>query len=401
MKRKFLFAILFIVIAGLIFGGGYWYGQNSRPAIERVTGLQNLEQNKVPAVDFSLFWDAWVRVQEKFVNRGQFNYQKMVYGAIAGMLSALNDPYTVFMTPEENKDFSQSLQGNLEGIGAEVGMRKGMVTVISPLADSPAMRAGLKAGDKILKVGDKITAGLSIDEAVSLIRGPKGTEVLLIIARDGWSETKEFKITRAVINIPIVKLEMKPIGDKTVAYLALYHFTDNATAEFQKAAQQILTSKAEGIILDLRNNPGGYLESAVDIASWFLPQDQMVVSEDYGNGKKIEHKSSGINKLASYQVVVLINQGSASASEILAGALRDNKKVKLVGEKSFGKGSVQELQQLAGGTSLKITVAKWLTPSGHSIMDDGLEPDVKVEITLSDVENSRDPQLDKALELLK
>lgn len=401
MKKKIIYSIVALALIAASFSGGYWSGQNSRPAIEKVTGLQNLEQNKVPAVDFSLFWDAWVRVQEKFVNRRQLDYQKMVYGAIAGMLSALDDPYTVFMTPEENKDFSQSLQGNLEGIGAEVGMRQGAVTVISPLADSPARRAGLKAGDKILKVDDKITAGLSIDEAVSLIRGPKGTEVLLTIARDGWPETKEFKITRAVINIPIVKLEMKPSGDKTVAYLALYHFTDNATAEFQKSAQEILTSKAESIVLDLRNNPGGYLESAVDIAGWFLPQDQMVVTEDYGNGGKIEHKSSGINKLAAYPLVVLINQGSASASEILAGALRDNKKVKLVGEKSFGKGSVQELEQLAGGTSLKITVAKWLTPAGHSIMEDGLEPDVKVELTNVDYDEGRDPQLDKALELLK
>ncbi|MBU2037236.1 S41 family peptidase [Patescibacteria group bacterium] len=399
--KKILYLIIGLILIAASFSGGYWYGQNNRPAIERVIGLQNLEQNKVSAVDFDIFWDTWVRVQEKFVNRAKLDYQKMVYGAIAGMLSSLEDPYTIFMTPEENKDFSQSLQGNLEGIGAEVGMRKGMVTVISPLAESPAMKAGLKAGDKILKVGEKITAGLTIDEAVNLIRGPKGTEVLLTIARDGWSETKEFKIIRAVINIPVVKLEMKPVGEKDIAYLALYHFTDNSYLEFQKAAQEILTSKASGIILDLRNNPGGYLESAVDIASWFLTSDQVVVTEDYGNGKKKEHKSRGINKLGSYPAVILINQGSASASEILAGALRDNKRNKLVGEKSFGKGSVQELEQMPGGTSLKITVAKWLTPSGHSIMDDGLEPDVNVDFTVEDFNNGLDPQLDKALELLK
>jgi carboxyl-terminal processing protease len=224
---------------------------------------------------------------------------------------------------------------------------------------------------------------------------------VLTILRDGWTETKEFKITRDVINIPIVKLEIKSVENKKIAYLALYHFTDNSTTEFSNAVQQILTSGAEGIVLDLRNNPGGYLESSVEIASWFLDKDQLVVAEDYGNGKKIEHKSSGINKLNGYPVAVLINQGSASASEILAGALRDNKGIKLIGEKSFGKGSVQELEQLSSGTSLKITVAKWLTPSGHSIMDDGLEPDVKVEITNDDVDNGRDPQLDRALELLK
>ncbi len=349
--KKIVYSIIILVLIAGSFGGGYWYGKDSRPAIEKVTGLQNLDQGKSLAVDFNLFWDAWVRVQEKFVNRSDLDYQKMVYGAISGMLNSLEDPYTVFMTPEENKDFSRALQGNLEGIGAEVGMRKEVITIISPLADSPAMKAGLKAGDKVLKVDDKVTAGMTVDEAVSLIRGPKGTQVALTIARDGWTETKEFKIIRDVINIPIVKLEMKLIGDKKVACLTLYHFTDNSMVEFQKAAQQILTSDAKGIVLDLRNNPGGYLESAVEIASWFLPQGQVVVVEDYGNGKKIEHQSNGINKLGSYQVVILMNQGSASASEILAGALRDNKKIKLVGEKSFGKGSVQELEQLASGTA--------------------------------------------------
>src|SRR3989338_5058901 len=194
---------------------------------------------------------------------------------------------------------------------------------------------------------------------------------------------------------------MKQAANKPVAYVALYQFTDNSAAEFQKAVQQILTSGAKGIVLDLRNNPGGYLESAVEIASWFLPNNHLVVTEDYGNGKKNEHYSIGGNKLGSYPVVVLMNQGSASASEILAGALRDDMGVKLVGERSFGKGSVQELEQMTSGTSIKVTVAKWLTPSGHSIMDSGLEPDVKVDIQQSDVDNGKDLQLDKALEMLK
>jgi len=399
--KKILYSIVIIALVAGGFGGGFWYGQNNRPAIEKVAGLQNLEQGKSPDVDFNLFWDAWVRVQDKFVNRSKIDYQKMVYGAISGMVSSLGDPYTVFMPPEENKDFSRAMQGNLEGIGAEVGMRKNIVTIISPLTDSPAMKAGLKAGDKILKINDKITDGMTIDEAVGQIRGPKGTQVTLTITRDGWTDAKEIKIIRAVINIPIVKLEMKKVGDKTVAYLALYHFTENSAAEFKKAVQQILTSDAKGIILDLRNNPGGYLESSVEIAGWFLPEGQMVVWEDYGDGKKIEHRSAGTNKLGLYPVVILMNQGSASAAEILAGALRDNKKFKLVGEKSFGKGSVQELEQMGKGTSLKITVAKWFTPSGHSIMDDGLEPDVKSENTADDFNNGKDPQLDKALELLK
>ncbi|MBU1102767.1 S41 family peptidase, partial [Patescibacteria group bacterium] len=334
-------------------------------------------------------------------NREDLNYQNMIYGAISGMLNSLGDPYTVFMTPKENEDFSQSLQGNFEGIGAEIGIRKDILTVISPLENSPAKRAGLMAGDKILKIDEKITTDLGIEEAVSLIKGPKGTQVRLTVLRDDWAMPQEIKITRDVINIPIAKFEEKEAGGKKIAYLALYHFTENSVSEFEKAAQKILTSDAKGIVLDLRDNPGGYLESAIEIASWFLSEDALVVTEDYGNGKKIEHRADGVEKLSSYPLVVLINGGSASASEILAGALRDDAKIKLVGEKSFGKGSVQQMEDMRGGTSIKITVAKWLTPSGHSIMDEGLEPDVKVEFTKEDVDNNRDPQLDKALELLK
>ncbi len=400
MKKAIYPIIILILIAGG-FGGGYWYGKNSQPSIEKVTGIQNLQQGQPPSVDFSLFWDAWAKVQEKFVNRQELDYQKMVYGAIAGMLSGLDDPYTVFMTPQENKDFSQSLQGNFEGIGAELGLRGGVLTVIAPLDNTPAKKAGLMAGDKILKIDDKITSDISVEEAVTLIRGPKGTEVSLMIIRNGWDAAQEFKIKRDTIDVPIVKLETKEINNKKIAHLSLAQFTENSAPEFAKKAQEILTADIRGIILDLRGNPGGYVGSAVDIASWFLPEGSVVVIEDFGDGKNNEYKSDGINKLGDYQVVVLIDQGSASASEILAGALRDNKQIKLVGQKSFGKGSVQQVEQLAGGTSLKVTVAKWLTPSGHSIMDSGLEPDVKVEYTKEDAEADRDPQLDKALELFR
>lgn len=399
--KKILGSILVVVLVVSIFGGGFWFGKNSKPSIEKVTGIQNLEPGKTGVVDFALFWDVWTKVQEEFVNRSKLDYQKMAYGAISGMLGALDDPYTVFFPPEENKAFSQSMQGNLEGIGAEIGNRKGIITIVAPLKDSPAMKVGLKSGDKIYKINDKMAEGLSVEEAVTLIRGPKGTEVALTVLREGWTEFKEFKITRAVINVPIVKLEMKQVGDKKIAHLALYQFTDNSVAEFERAVQEILSSDAKGLVLDLRGNPGGYLESAVEMASWFLPSGQVVVSEDFGNGKKEEHKSFGINKLGSFPTVVLIDQGSASASEILAGALRDNLKIQLVGEKSFGKGSVQKLESMGSGTALKVTVAKWLTPSGHSIAEQGLEPDVKIGYTAADAEDGLDPQLDKALELLR
>jgi len=393
-------SVLFLLATG--FGAGFWYGQNSRSSVEKVTGLQNLEEGKPASVDFSLFWDAWSQLQEKFVNRGSLDYQKLVYGAISGMLGATGDPYTIFMTPTESEEFSQSLQGNLEGIGAEMGIRKNQLTVISPLENSPAKNAGIKAGDKILKVDDEFTAGMTLDEAVNKIRGPQGTEVRLTVARDGWEETKEFKITRAVIDIPIVRLEMKDAGGgKTVAYVSLYHFTENSPAEFEKAAREILTSGASGIILDLRGNPGGYIDAAVAIADWFLPKSSLVVVEDSGNGQKKENRTSGNAKLSPYETVVLIDGGSASASEILAGALRDNRGIKLVGEKSFGKGSVQQLEEMRGGGSLKITIARWLTPSGQSLMDEGLEPDVKVELTSENLDNGIDPPLEKALELFK
>lgn len=400
--KKILYSIIVLVLAVGIFAAGWHFGENSRPSIEKVTGIQNLEIGKSSVVDFSLFWDAWVKVQEQFVGRDRLDYQKMSYGAISGMLASLDDPYTVFLTPEENKEFSQSMQGNLEGIGAEISNRKGVITIVSPLKDSPAMKIGLKAGDKIFKINNEITAGMSVEEAVSLIRGPKGTEVRLAVVRDGWGEAREFKIIRSIINIPIVKTEIKiiPKSDKKVGYLALYQFSDNAVLEFKKAMQEIFSSGARALILDLRGNPGGYLESAVEIASWFLPAGQTVVAEDYGNGKIEAHKSSGINKLASWPVIILIDQGSASASEILAGALRDNLKIKLVGAKSFGKGSVQKLENMRGGTALKVTIAKWLTPSGHCIADEGLTPDVEIDYTKEDSENNHDPQLEKALEMM-
>lgn len=401
MSKKILSAFVLVILLGASFYGGYLYSQNLRPSIEKVGAVFNKETGQAANVDFSLFWDAWAKLQEKYVNRSGLDYQKMVYGAIEGMVNSLGDPYTVFMPPEENKKFSEDIKGSFEGIGAEIGIRKNVLTIIAPLENSPAKKAGLLAGDKILKIDDKITTDLTLDEAISLIRGQKDTSVTLTIFRDSLSEPKEFKITRDVINVPILKYELKTIGNKKIAYVQLYQFTENAADEFKKTVNQILTSPAQGIILDLRDNPGGYLEVAVEIASWFIDKGQPVVSEDFGNGDKNEHASYGYNKLANYPTVVLINQGSASASEILAGALRDDKGVKLVGEKSFGKGSVQELESMNSGTSLKITVAKWLTPSGHSIMEQGLEPDEKVTLTSDDIDNNRDPQLDKALDMLK
>jgi carboxyl-terminal processing protease len=238
---------------------------------------------------------------------------------------------------------------------------------------------------------------LTLDEAVNLIRGPKGTKVKLTIYREGWSESKDFEIVRAVIEIPSLKWEMKD----GIVYLKIYQFTEKAALDFARAAMEILAKPSQKMILDLRDNPGGYLEVAQDIAGWFLEKGEIVAIEDFGNGKTKEYKSEGPARFLDYKIVVLINQGSASGAEILAGALRDNRGILLIGEKSFGKGSVQEVENLKGGSSLKITVAKWLTPKGKSISETGLTPDIEVKMTEKDVEEGKDPQLEKAIEILK
>lgn len=350
-------------------------------------------------IDLSLFWEAWSKLQEKYVDKEKFDNQKMLYGAISGMVKSLGDPYTVFMPPDEAKRFIDDTKGSFEGIGMEIGIRKNQLQVISPLENTPAQKAGIRAGDIIAKIGDKDTGDMTVEEAVILIRGPKGTEIVLTIFRDGWEVAKEIKITRDVIEIPSLKLEFK---EDNIAYLKLYQFSEKAPYDFKKAVNQILESQSQKIVLDLRNNPGGYLEVSRDIASWFLEEGSIVAIEDFG-GTQEQNKylAEGNAKLLSYPLVVLINKGSASASEILAGALRDNRNIKLVGETSFGKGSVQALEKLRGGSSLKITIAKWLTPKGHSISEKGLDPDIKIELTEEDIKNEKDPQLDKAIEILK
>ena len=382
-------SICLVIIIFVVFGTGFWLGKNS--VVCQFCAPED--------IDFSLFWEAYHTLQDKFVNKEKLDVQKMIYGAISGMVKSLEDPYTVFFPPQEAKRFEEDVKGTFEGVGMEIGIRKGQLQVIAPLEGTPAQKAGLRAGDKILKIDEESTVDIAIEKAVNLIRGPKGTQVSLTIFREGWEEVKEFKITRAVIEIPSLKWEIK---QDDVAYLKLYHFTEKAGSDFRIAAFEILNSPAKKIILDLRNNPGGYLEVAQDIAGWFLEKGQIVAIEDFGEGKEQnEYFAEGPSRLLEYPLVILINEGSASGSEILAGALRDNRGTILVGEKTFGKGSIQELEKLRGGSSLKITIAKWLTPRGELISDIGLEPDLKVEMTEEDYEQDRDPQLDKAIEVIR
>jgi len=395
--KKYISIPIWIFLLIFIFGFGFFIGNFSKPSVEKIEGLSNKELDLPSLVDFSLFWDAWNIVERKYVNRFELDRQKMVYGAIVGMLDSLEDPYSIFMEPKDSEKFIDDMSGSFDGIGAEVGIRKEVLTIISPLEGNPAQKAGLKPGDKILKIDDILTGDLNLDEAVSLIRGERGVEVTLLIFREEWKEAKEIKIIRDEIKIPIIKWE---ILDDNIAHIQFYHFTENSASEFRRTINEILLLQPNGIILDLRNNPGGYLETAVDIASWFLSKGEVVIIEDFGNGKRNEFISKGYKKLEDMPTIVLINEGSASASEILAGALRDIKEIKIVGQKSFGKGSIQQLEKLKGGSSVKITVAKWLTPSGLSISEEGIAPDEEVEITMEDIDEMRDPQLDKALEML-
>ena len=389
MIKKRFSSILIILMMAAVFGFGIFFGRFTK--VCEICAPSN--------VDFSLFWQTWNVLEEKFVNPGKINVQEIIYGAISGMVETLDDPYTVFLDPEDTKKFREDIKGVFEGVGMEIGIREDELLVIAPLEGTPAQKAGLLAGDKILKINDVSTIGITIDEAVTKIRGPKGTEVTLTILRENWEKSKDFKIKRGVIEIPSLKWELK---EDNIAYLKLYHFSEKASSDFSKAALGILDSPAQKIILDLRNNPGGYLEVAQDIAGWFLERNQIVTIEDFGEeSKKKEYKSQGNKILLNYPLVVLINEGSASGSEILAAALRDNRGVVIIGERSFGKGSVQVLEELRGGSSLKITVANWLTPKGELITEVGLEPDIIIEMTTEDYEQERDPQLDKAIEIIR
>ncbi|MBI5306618.1 S41 family peptidase [Candidatus Wolfebacteria bacterium] len=402
IKLKNIIFITSIMIFTVVLAGGFYYlgykqGIQNPQAIF-IKGISNIDSDKTKDIDFNIFWQVWQTVKEKYVDNAAIDNQALVYGAISGLVNSLKDPYTVFMPPSDAKKFNEEISGEFSGIGAEIGIRNEQLVIIAPLKNSPAERAGIKASDKILKIGDKITEGLTVDEAVKLIRGPKNTKIILTVSRNGWEKTKEIAIIRETIKIPTLDFEIK---DDNIAYFHLYNFYENAPFLFYENIVKAVLKNPQGIILDLRNNPGGYLEGAVNIASWFLNPGEIVVSEKFASGKKDEFRSYGSGALKDLPVVVLINEGSASASEILAGALRDNRGAKIIGKKSFGKGTVQELEQLKDGSSIKITTAHWLTPKGHLIDKNGITPDYEVNLTEKDVENKKDPQLDKAMEILK
>ncbi len=396
LKKIFITFSLFVLVCGS-YGIGVVVGQGAKISFEK--GIIPVIINKRPEtpreVDFKLFWDVWDIVEEKYT--GDINYQKMLFGAISGMVEALGDPYTMFLDPEETAQFNQEMEGSFSGIGAEVEAKDDRIIIVSPLEGTPAFKAGLKPQDIILKIDGQDTQNMSLDEAVSLIRGEKGTKVTLTIQREGLSQPKDFEITRDVIEIKSVTWSVK---ENDIAYIEINRFNEDTTTEFDKIAKEIADLDPLGIILDLRNNPGGYLDVAVDIASEFI-EDGVIAIEESKDGKREELNATVKAHFPDIPLVVLINQGSASGSEIVAGAIVDRGRGILIGEESFGKGSVQEIENFMYDTSLRITVAHWLTPSGKSISEEGLEPNIEIQMTDEDYEVDRDPQLDKAIEYLK
>ena len=325
--------------------------------------------------------------------------QERVWGMIQGLAQSLGDPYTFFLPPKENEIFSEDISGEFTGVGMEIAVRDQVLTVVSPLKGTPAERAGIKSGDRILEIDGVDTEGMDISNAVSRIRGPKGTQVTLLIMREGFSEPREYKITRDVINIPTVVTGMRD----DVFVIELRSFTANSPELFRRALREFVESGRSRLILDMRGNPGGYLDAAVDMASWFLPSGRIAVTEDYaGHAENIVHRSRGYDIFnENLRMVILVDRGSASASEILSGALRHYGIATTVGERTFGKGSVQELVEITSETALKLTVARWLAPDGEQIPLDGLKPDIEVKITDEERTAGKDPQLEKALEVVR
>lgn len=348
-------------------------------------------------VNFDLYWQTWNIIKDKAYNQDVPD-TKLFYGSLAGLVGALDDPYSVFMTPTDATQFQDDLKGSFEGIGAEIAVKNNQLIIVSPLDDSPAMKAGLKPKDYILKINGTSTAGMSSGQAVTLIRGKAGTKVVLTIFRDGFEASKDFEITRAAINVKSLTLEYLNSG--TIAHIKVRQFNDDTMPLFDSAINNILAKpNVKGVILDLRGNPGGYLESAVQMAGEWTSEN--IVSEKNRDGVGNNHQAFKTPRLASYKTIVLVDGGSASASEIVAGALKDWRKATIVGLKTFGKGSVQELTDLPDGSEIKLTIAKWFTPNGVNIDEQGIEPEVKVDLTDEDYNKDKDPQLDKAVELLR
>ncbi len=389
MNTKISKEIIIVFTLCLGFGAGFFINQQLNEKL--YTDLYTQD-----TINFSLLGEVWRNINENFVFEDNINTEAMVYGAIKGFVSALDDPYTSFYDPEEAEIFQKDLEGTFDGIGIQIAEKDGKIKVIAPIKNTPAEKAGILAGDTILKVNEEDVSNISIDKIVEKIRGDNGTMVALIVDRD--NEEKTFNIKRETIVVPSSELEFVD----GIAHLSLFQFSETTSRDVKLQVNEILqTSNVKGIILDLRNNPGGLVSEAKNVASFFLEKDKKIVKECDKENECTWLLSDGPGKLANYPIVILINQGTASAAEILTGALEANlENVTLVGDTSFGKGLVQRVVYLGDGSILKITTEEWYTPNDEKINAVGIEPDIKIEITKEDVEEGKDPQIEKAKELI-
>ena len=393
--KKTTAIVLSVLLFGLIFGFGFFVGGNSKHSI-----LGNGLSAQEP-LDMTSFWTTLNILEEKFVKTSEeeITDEDKIYGAISGLVESYDDPYTVFLPPKETEKFEEVISGKFTGVGMEVGSREGFLVVISPLKNSPAEKAGVKSGDKIIAIDGESSVDDSVEEAVKRIRGEKGTTVALTMIRDGEKDPLTIEVVRDVIIIPTIDTQI--IDD--VFVISLYNFSANAPVEFRMALREFVQSRKSRLILDLRGNPGGFLEGAIDISSWFLPAGKPIVIEDFGENKDQKFfRSRGYNVFGkNLKMAILIDGGSASASEIVAGALEEHGVATLVGTQTFGKGSVQELVDITDDTSLKVTIAKWLTPNGKSFSEEGLTPNYEVEFDAEKFEQGIDVQLQEAVETLQ
>lgn len=402
-KDRYIQTLTSITIVLIIFYIGFHFGKKNTikslpPA--NILNTANLENG----ADMEPYWKVWNILEDNFSPASstapKVSNEDKIWGSIQGLASSYKDPYTVFFPPVESKAFEEQISGSFGGVGMEMDIgADGFLTVVAPLKDTPAERAGIISGDKVIAVDRKSVINMPINEAIKLIKGDIGTEVEITLVRKGIKDPIVKKIIRAKINIPTINTKLLP---NNIFVIELYSFTATAPDLFRKALREFVESGSDKLILDLRNNPGGYLEASLDMASWFLPQGKLVVSENFGDKKPSKvYKSKGYDVFNdNLKFVILVNEGSASASEILAGALREHKKAILIGSKTFGKGSVQELLPVTSDTSLKVTVAHWFTPEGNSISDGGLTPDIEVKLTKENTENGNDPVMEKAVEYL-
>jgi carboxyl-terminal processing protease len=403
VKKNFSGVIASVLVAVVFFSMGYYKGTSSKARTNPSVDINNKTLGAPLSADFAPFWKAWQILNEKYVpsstSTESITDQDKVWGAIQGLAASYGDPYTVFLPPVQSELFESDVRGNFEGVGMEVVSQDGILTVVSPLKGSPSEKAGMMPGDKIISIDDKTTANLSTDEAVKYIRGPKGTTVTLTVWREGNKEPLVIKVVRDVIDIPTIAT--KDLGNG-IYKIDLYNFSAISPNLFRRALRSFVESGDNKLILDLRGNPGGYLEAAIDMASWFLPSGKVVVRENFGPDKEeTVYRSKGYDVFTeNLKFVILVDEGSASASEILAGALAEHGRAILVGEKTFGKGSVQELITITPETSLKVTIARWLTPNGLSISKQGIVPQYEVKRSQEDILSGKDPQLEKAIEIL-